>query len=121
MRWALGIVTLAQIAVGICAGRVEIAQRRVAQAVRCGEIAKHFFDGTFGCAIRIDRCAGGLFRDRHGLWLAIDGRGTGKDERSDTLVDHGTQKRKTAVHIGLIEGGRIGDPRFRLRSSRRSG
>src|SRR5262245_29277475 len=49
-----GLMVLADLAVGVASGRVEVAQDDGVKAVRPSEILDHPFDGEFRPAIRID-------------------------------------------------------------------
>ena len=61
----LRIVILADLAVGIGAGGVEVAERRVAEAVRLPVPVQHLLDGELGLAVRVDRVLRVVLGDRH--------------------------------------------------------
>ena len=60
----LGLVTLAEVALGIGAAGVEVAQRRPAQAVGRLRVGEHALDHRLGGAVGVDRREGRRLRDR---------------------------------------------------------
>ena len=83
---------LADVAVGIGAGGVEVAQRRVAEAVGLSVPAQHSLDGQLGLAVRVDRVLGMALGDRNLPWLAVGRAGRGEDQIADADGDHRVQQ-----------------------------
>ena len=74
MRFRL--VCLADVAVAIGAGRVEVAQRHVTEGMRLAVPVQHPLDEALGFAIRIDRHLRMIFVDGRGARRAV-GRARG--------------------------------------------
>ncbi len=66
----LRVVVLAELAVGIGAGRVEVAERHRAYAVGAVVVRQRAFDGELGFAIGVDRARRMIFGDRRLLGIA---------------------------------------------------
>jgi hypothetical protein len=76
----LGIVRLTDLAVGIGARRVEIAQRHVPDAARRFGILQHPLDHELGIAVRVDRILRRILLQRHPRRNAI-GRAGAREQQ----------------------------------------
>ena len=100
-------VVLADIAIDVGAGGVEIAERPEAQAVRAREILEHLFAHQLGVAIDADRVLRQVLGKRQALGIAVDGAGRGEDKVGDALGDDGAQEVEHAADIVVVEGAGI--------------
>ena len=84
-------MVLADLTVGICAGRVEVAQRGPTQAVRLAIPFQHLFHKQFRVPIRVNR----LLRMQLGNWqfnrIPVRGTRRGKNDHLYLAVHHRVQ------------------------------
>ncbi len=95
----LGLVLLADLALGIGAGGVEIAQRRVAQAPRGPEPVQHALDHQLRFAIGVDRALRRVLGDRHLVRQAIGRAGRGKDDMPHARLAHRLEQRQAVGDV----------------------
>ena len=75
------VVVFTQIAIGIGAGSIEIAENHTGQPVGSAKIAEQLLHHGLTAAVGIDRRLGVLFGDRNLLGHPIGGAGAGKHNR----------------------------------------
>ena len=100
---------LAEAALGVGAGDIEVAQRDVAEIIGARRVLEHPFDHQLGAAIRRDRRERRLLRRRLGARFAIDRGGRGKDECLHPAVDRRLDQRARVRNIVEIIAERIAD------------
>ena len=83
-----GIMVLAQVALRMCPGGIEISKRGVGKALVGSIIGQQLLDHQLGVSIGIDRLLRFLFSDRDRFRFAIRGGGAGKDKTCDTRPPH---------------------------------
>ena len=107
MRCVSGIVVFADRAVGGGAGGVEVAQRRVAQAVGVRVVGQRVLDHQLREAVGIDRVLRMVFGDRHLLGNAVGGARAGEHDPLDAGRAHGVQQRERADDVVVVVLGRL--------------
>ena len=125
----LRVVVLADLAVRIGAGGVEVAQRHGAQAVGGGVVAQDLLDHPLRAAVGIDRRLWPVLGDRLAGARAVGGAGAGEDDPADAVRAHRIQQAKRADDVVAVvepriehrladigEGGEVDD---RVRTMRR--
>ncbi len=71
---------------------IEIAERRVPQAVDLVEPTEHVFHQELGFSVNIGGLVPGVFGDRNGFRLAVNSRRGGKHDLAGSVGDHRFQK-----------------------------
>ena len=106
-RVGLRDVAFADVARGVGARRVEVAQRHEAQRRGCGAIPQHALAHQLAGAIRADRLEGSLLGDRNRARHTINRAGAGEDDVTDIAVAHGGEQFCGAAHIVAIVERRV--------------
>jgi len=86
------LVGLANAALWIRAGNVEIAQGDVAEVIGLGHIPKDSFHHNLGGSVGVDGIEGGPFIHGHLFRDTVNGGGRGVNEVLDTVLHHGFQQ-----------------------------
>ena len=92
MRWVDSLIGLADAALRVRPGNIEIAQGDVAEVMGPGHVPKDCFHHNLGSSVGVDGIEGGHLVHGHLLRDAIDGGGRGVNEVPDTLLHHGLQQ-----------------------------
>src|SRR5579883_3130998 len=95
-------MALAQHALGIGAGGVEITQRHVTQAVGMRVIFDHLLDDELSAAIWADRPLRIIFRDRQPSRHPICGAGAGKDDGPNARFHAGVEQLLRTADIRVV-------------------
>ena len=109
IEMGLRIVQLADLAVGIGAGGVEVAQRDRAQAIGLAVPVERPLDRELGLAVGVDRQLRGGLADRHAGRIAVSRASRGKDDPVDPGLAHRIEQREGADEIVAVIQRRIGD------------
>lgn len=106
-----GLVALAQLAFGVGAGGVEVAQAHGLEAEGAVVAGQRLFHHPFGDAVGVDGARGVGFVDGHVVGLAEDGGGGREDEALHIVRDHGVEQVEgVAEVVAVVEVG----PRYRF-------
>ena len=103
---------LAEAALRVGAGDIEIAQRDVAEIIGPGRVLEHPFDHQLGAAIRRDRRERRVLRHRLGAGFAVNRGGRGEDERLHPALDRGLDQGARVRDVVEVVAERVAD-RFR--------
>ncbi len=98
----LGVVILAELAVGIRAGRVEITQRHREQSVCALEVRQRTLDRELGLAVAVDRLLRMGFGNRRFDRLAVGRAGGREDEPGDRLGRHRLEDAQRAADVVAV-------------------
>ncbi len=93
------IVLFAQFAVGVCAGRVEVAETDGAQPVGAAVPAEHAFEKEFGLRVGAERVGGAVFNQRQLRLRPINGTAGGEDEFADTCIQQRVEKPQVVGYV----------------------
>ena len=88
----LGIVILADLDFGVGARRVEIAKRRMGEAMRLVVPTEHPLDHQLALAVGIDRLMRRALGDRHAVRSSVDRRCRGEHDVAQAGRPHGLEE-----------------------------
>src|SRR6185437_8330646 len=114
----LGRVVLAQIPLGAGAGGVEVAQRRISEAVGPCVVGQRALDDQLGEPVGIDGLLRLLLGDWNPFGFAVGGGRAGEYDLQDAGRAHRFEQRQAGDHVVLIILGRV---RHRLADQGESG
>ena len=97
-----GIVELANLAIGVGAGGVEVAKSYCAYPMRGTEIGDHLLGGPFRLAVGIDRKFWRILLNWNTVRRPVGRGGAGEDEPADRMIAHRLEQRQGARDIVAI-------------------
>ena len=99
----LRVVSFADLALRVCAGRVEIAQERGSQAVSTACIAHDLFHHVLRVPVRIDRLPRPFFVDGSArIRNTVHGASAGNHQLVDLRVAHGREQAERSSHVVAV-------------------
>ncbi len=88
----------------MCAHRIKVTQRgHLPARIQSHQRRQHLLAHQLGVPIRVGVTGGGIFCDRHHLWVAIDRAAAGEDQCATAHCIHGADKtQKPTDIVGVV-------------------
>ena len=98
----LGVVRLTDLAGGVRAAGVKVAQRHIAQAVCEGNPLHHLLHRELGLAVAVGGVGLVALQNRHPFRLAVGGGSGGKDNLVHPMLHHRAQQHHRSIKVVVV-------------------